>query len=93
MLRTFWADDAGFIVSIELLFIAVILVIGLVAGWSNLRTAIAEQFTELGNAIQALNPGYAIDGLAGASGSSAGSAAKVQALAPLELAPVEDLAP
>jgi len=32
MLSTLWADDGAFIISVELLFIAVILVIGLIAG-------------------------------------------------------------
>jgi hypothetical protein len=37
MLSKLWNDDAGFIISVEMLFICVILVIGLVAGFTALR--------------------------------------------------------
>ena len=47
LLSKLWADDGGFIVSIEMLFIAVILVIGLIAGWANLRVAVVTEFTVL----------------------------------------------
>ena len=73
LLSKLWADDGGFIVSIELLFIAVILVIGLIAGWVNLRKAVFTEFTALGNAILALNVGYQIDGISGDTGGSEGS--------------------
>ena len=75
LLSKLWADDDGFIVSIELLFIAVILVIGLIAGWANLRVAIVTEFTTLANAVLALNPGFQIDEVEGNTGGSQGSGA------------------
>jgi len=75
LLSKLWADDGGFIISVEMLFITVILVIGLIAGWANLRTAVVSEFSVLGNAIIALNPGYEIDGVSGDTGGSRGSLA------------------
>jgi Flp pilus assembly pilin Flp len=79
-----WVDDGGFITSVEMLFITVILVIGLVAGWAGLRAAIVEEYTELGNAILYLNEGYEIDGISGITGGSYGSNA-TDAIATLTL--------
>jgi len=75
LLSKLWADDDGFIISIEMLFIAVVLVIGLVAGWANLRAAIVTQFTTLANAILALNFDYEIDQIEGDTGASGGTLA------------------
>src|SRR5436853_7894752 len=75
MLKQLWNDDAGYIISTEMLLIFVILVLGLIAGLGNLRMAIVNELTESANALLALNQGYTISGLSGCSGSSAGSAA------------------
>jgi len=75
MLNQLWNDDAGYIISTEMLLIFVILVLGLIAGLSNLRMAIVNELTESAQAILAINQGFTISGLTGCSGSSAGSAA------------------
>ena len=75
LLSKLWADDGGFNISVEMLFITVILVIGLIAGLAGLRAAIVTEFTELGNAILALNEGYTIQQIAGDTGGSFGSQA------------------
>ena len=85
LLSKLWADDGGFIISVELLFIAVILVIGLIAGWANLRVAIITEYMTLGNAILALNPGYEIDGVSGDTGGSRASSADVAVPAQLKI--------
>lgn len=73
MLMQLWNDDAGYIVTTEMLLIFVILVLGLIAGLANLRMAIVNELTESGLALLNLNQGYTIAGLSGCSGSSAGS--------------------
>ena len=70
MLKQLWNDDAGYIVTTEMLLIFVILVLGLIAGLANLRMAIVNELTESGLAILALNQGFTIAGLTGCSGSS-----------------------
>ncbi len=68
-----WNDDAGYIISTEMLLIFVILVLGLIAGMANLRMAIVNELTESGNAIMALNQSYTISALSGCSGTSGAS--------------------
>jgi len=63
MFAKLWNDDAGFIISAELIFIATILVIGLVAGLAGLRNLVITELIEVGNAIAALDNGYTIVGI------------------------------
>jgi Flp pilus assembly pilin Flp len=75
MFRKLWKDDCGALIAMEFLFVATILVIGLVAGLSSVRTAINAELTELANAILALSQGFIISGQSGCCGSSDGSQA------------------
>ena len=75
MLKQLWNDDAGFIVTTEMLLIFVILVLGLIAGLANLRMAIVNELTESGLAILSLNQSFTIAGLTGCGGSSGASGA------------------
>ena len=43
LLSKLWADDGGFIISVEMLFITVILVIGIIGGLAALRAAVATE--------------------------------------------------
>jgi Flp pilus assembly pilin Flp len=75
LLRNLWKDDAGALIASEFLFIATILVIGIVVGLTNVREAINAELTELGNAILALSQGYAFSGTSGGAGFVDGSQA------------------
>ena len=68
--RKFWADDSGVIISLEILFIATILVIGLIAGWTALRGGVVFELGAIGNAAAALDEGYQLLGLESQTGSS-----------------------
>jgi len=70
-----WNDDAGALIAMELLFVATILVIGIIVGLAGLRDAIVVELTELGNAILALSQGYTISGLTGCCSATDGSQA------------------
>jgi Flp pilus assembly pilin Flp len=74
-LSQLWQDDHGAVLATEYLFLVTILIIGLVVGLTNLRTAINAELTELGNAILALNQGYTINGTSGSNGGTDGSQA------------------
>jgi Flp pilus assembly pilin Flp len=74
-LRQLWQDDQGAVLATEYLFLVTILILGLVVGLSNLRTAINAELTELGNAILALSQGFAVNGTSGPGGSVPGSQA------------------
>jgi hypothetical protein len=66
-------NQAGFIVTIELLLIAAILVIGLIVGMTNMRDATLAELSDLSESIGALNQSYAIDGVTNAA-ETAGTA-------------------
>ncbi|MBX9677558.1 MAG: hypothetical protein K2X38_02260 [Gemmataceae bacterium] len=70
LLKRLWNDDAGVIISIELLFLFVILTLGLIAGWTNLRAALNTELTETANAILALDQGYRITGAQGCNANN-----------------------
>src|SRR5206468_8877483 len=75
ILNRFWSDDCGALISSEYLFVATILVIGIVVGLTNVREAVNNELTELGNALLTLSQGYTISGSSGSGGSVDGSAA------------------
>jgi Flp pilus assembly pilin Flp len=67
-----WQDEAGFIVSIELILIATIMVIGLIAGMSAVRDAVISELSDVAGAVQDLHQGYTVYGVRGHSASTAG---------------------
>src|SRR5262245_16147485 len=74
MFTKFWKDESG-IVAIEYLFLATIVGLGLVVGFGNLEQALNSEFSELGNAILALNQGYHVLSQSGCQAFKAGSRA------------------
>ena len=65
-------DDAGFIVSIELIMIATIAVIGLVVGMTSVRDGVTSELSDVAGAVQDLNQSYDFNGVTGHSASTAG---------------------
>lgn len=65
MLRTFWNDQTGFIVSMELILIATVVVIGLIVGMSEVTVAINTELNDVSNAVGALVQSYATPNLKG----------------------------
>jgi Flp pilus assembly pilin Flp len=62
MLRKFWNDESGFIVSAELVLIATICVIGLIAGLVEVQWAVVGELNDVSDAIGSLNQGYQFAG-------------------------------
>jgi len=75
LMSKLWKDDCGALIAAEYLFIATILVIGIVVGLTSVRDAINTELAELANAYLALSQGYVISGQSGCSASSDGSQA------------------
>ena len=75
LLRRLWDDDCGALLSMEFLFVATILILGIIVGLTNLRDAVNAELTELGNAILALSQSYLISGVTGCSSTVQGSQA------------------
>ncbi|MCA9079949.1 MAG: hypothetical protein KDA58_05290 [Planctomycetaceae bacterium] len=62
MLRAFLNDEAGFIVSAELVLVATILVIGLIVGLSEVAHAVNSELNDVADAVGALNQSYCTSG-------------------------------
>ncbi len=58
MLRQLLNDDAGFIVSAELVLVATLLVIGLIVGLSEVQHAVVAELNDVADAIGELNQCY-----------------------------------
>ena len=65
LLSRFWKEEAGVLISLELILAAIMLVFGLVAGMQILRDAAAQELADLGMAIGAINNSFTITGIAG----------------------------
>ncbi len=68
-----WKDDAGFIISIELILVSTIVVIGLITGLAAIRNAVVSELSDVAGAIANLNQSYQLNGSSSPSGSTAGS--------------------
>jgi hypothetical protein len=74
MLTQLFQDEAGFIVSAELVLVATILVIGLIVGLSEVQHAVVAELNDVGDAIGSLNQSYCFSGFSAKKcGSNCGS--------------------
>jgi len=62
MIKSFLNDEAGAIVSIEMVLIITIAVLALIVGWSEIAKAVNTELNDISNAIGALNQSYAFTG-------------------------------
>lgn len=69
----FWNDEAGFIVSIELILLSTIAIIGLIAGMASVRDAVVSELSDVAGAVQDLNQSYTFFGVIGHAASTSGS--------------------
>lgn len=68
-----WNQQDGAIITMELLFIATLLIIGSIAGLSSLRDSIVTEFADLAQAFANFNQSYSFSGVAGHHAFTAGS--------------------
>lgn len=69
MLKTLWNDEAGVVLSAELVLISTILVLGLVVGLVELQCAIVAELSDLASAFGNLSQSYQISGFASDKGA------------------------
>ena len=63
MLRALWNDEAGFVITSELLLIVTIMVIGLIVGMVAVRDAVVTELGDVAAAIGTLNQTYSYFGV------------------------------
>ena len=74
MLKQLWKDEAGAILSAEIVLVGTILVVGMVSGLSSLRDAVVTELADVGGAIGWVDQSFEFCGITGHSASTAGTA-------------------
>ncbi|MBL8850147.1 MAG: hypothetical protein JNG89_10710 [Planctomycetaceae bacterium] len=64
-LSSLWNDEAGFIVSAELVLLGSLLVVGLLAGMSCMQEAVIGEYQDVAGAISSLDQSYSYNGMHG----------------------------
>jgi Flp pilus assembly pilin Flp len=62
MLKSFWQDDTGAIVSIEMILIITIAVLALIVGWSEVAHAVNTELDDISNAVGKFSQSYQYSG-------------------------------
>jgi hypothetical protein len=73
MIQQLWTDEAGVVVSAELVLVLTILVLGVLVGLTSVRDQVVQELADVGAAIARLNQSYSFSGVSGHHGSTAGS--------------------
>lgn len=73
------ADEAGFIVSSELVLVATIVVIGLIVGLSEVANGVNQELEDVGSAVGHINQTFLVNGTVGHRGWVSGSSFHDQA--------------
>jgi Flp pilus assembly pilin Flp len=60
MLKKFWNDEAGFVVTVEMILVATVLVIGLVAGLAQLRDAVNAELADTAAAFGSIDQSFSV---------------------------------
>ena len=78
LMTRLWNDDGGALIATDWLFLATIMIIGLVVGLVNVRDYVVAELSEFGQSVGALDQSYSFDGIGfgdGVSNYTHGSAA------------------
>ena len=70
-----WSDDQGALIATEWVFVATILILGIITGLVAVRQAVISELTEFANAVMALSQSYSFAGQSNCLASVAGSQA------------------
>ncbi|MCA9227984.1 MAG: hypothetical protein KDA47_20325 [Planctomycetales bacterium] len=73
MLKKLWNDEAGAIISAEVVLVATILVIGMVVGLKSVRDAVVTELADVAQAIANVSQSFSYSGIDGHSAGSSGS--------------------
>lgn len=68
----FLNDEAGSIISVELILVATILVIGAIVGIASVRDSVISEIADMAGGVQALNQCYSVSGIIGHAASTCG---------------------
>jgi hypothetical protein len=63
LLAKLWADEAGFIVSAELILVSTVLVLGMTVGLSEVSFAVNQELEDVASAFGSINQSYRYEGM------------------------------
>jgi len=64
MLNSLWNDEAGVILSAEIVLVGTILVVGMIVGLVELQCSVVDELNDLGEAIGSINQSFVTSGIA-----------------------------
>lgn len=73
VLSRLWNDEAGFVISSELVLVATILVIGMIVGLATIRDQVVQELADVAGAISDVNQSYSYSSVRGHTSRTAGS--------------------
>ena len=73
MIKRLWNDEAGLVLSAELVFMTSIVAIGMIVGLSAARDGVTSELSDVGSAVTEYNQGYLVNGITGHGAAIAGS--------------------
>lgn len=73
MLRRLCVDEAGFVISAELVLVATILVIGMIVGLTTIRDQVVQELGDVAVHLAAMNQSYSFSGITGHHSSTSGT--------------------
>ena len=73
VIRRLWADDGGALIAVEWVFVATILVLGIITGLIAVRQAVIAELNDFANAVLSLNQSFSFSGQSNCQSSTAGS--------------------
>ncbi|WP_149499791.1 Flp family type IVb pilin [Roseiconus lacunae] len=72
-LSAFYRDESGAIVSVEAVFLATIVVVGLLVAFTAIRDGVVEELADTASGVQEINQSYELRGVVGRSAQTAGA--------------------
>ena len=73
MSRCLWNDEAGALLSMEVVLVGTILVVGVLTGLTSLRDAVVTELADVGGAVAWLDQSYHLHGIKAHSSTTAGT--------------------
>src|SRR5205807_2744408 len=75
LMTRLWDDDCGALIATEWVFVATILILGIITGLVAVRQAVISELTEFAQAVMALSQSFSFAGQSNCLASTAGSQA------------------
>jgi len=73
VLKALWNDNAGFVISTELILVSTIAVLGLMVGLTEVASGVNHELEDVASAVGSMNQSYTFWGFSGCKATTVGS--------------------